>query len=123
MPAIDLIIVIAGIHNNLRNQTQMRIDEGFVGRDSALKVTDRERRIIGVGSYDSTRQPWTFTNSVRDFNRAGAEQVGGKLSDLNVPAVFVIKKNSSTLKNLIDWLKEYNARGGGKNRRCAHASH
>ena len=109
-----LIIVIAGIHNNLRNQTQARIDEGFVGRDSALKVTDRERRIIGVGRYDSRRQPWTFTNSVRDFNRVGAEQVGGKLSDLQVPAVFVIKKNSSTLKNLTDWLKEYNARGGGK---------
>lgn len=109
-----LIVVIAGIHNNLRNQTQARIDEGFVGRDSALKVTDRERRIIGVGRYDSQRQPWTFTNSVRDFNRVGAEQVGGKLSDLRVPAVFVIKKNSKTLKNLIDWLKEYNARGGGR---------
>jgi Z1 domain len=109
-----LIIVIAGIHNNLRNQTQARIDEGFVGRDSALKVTDRERRIIGVGRYDSRRQPWTFTNSVRDFNRVGAEQVGGKLSDLQVPAVFVIKKNSKTLKNLTDWLKEYAARGGGR---------
>lgn len=109
-----LIIVIAGIHNNLRNQTQARIDEGFVGRDSALKVTDRERRIIGVGRYDSRRQPWTFTNSVRDFNKVGAEQVGGQLSDLHVPAVFVIKKNSNTLKNLIEWLKEYNARGGAR---------
>ncbi|GMO93592.1 Z1 domain-containing protein [Bradyrhizobium sp. TM239] len=109
-----IIIVIAGIHNNLRNQTQVRIDEGFVGRDSALKVTDRERRIIGVGRYDSRHLPWTFTNSVRDFNRVGAEQVGGKLSDLRVPAVFVIKKNSKTLKNLTDWLKEYNARGGGR---------
>ncbi len=109
-----LIIVIAGIHNNLRNQTQTRIDEGFVGRDSATKVNDRERRIIGVGNYDRTRQPWTFTNSKRDFNRAGAEQVGGKLADLNVPAVFVIKKNSSTLKNLTEWLKDYNARRGGK---------
>ena len=29
-----LIIVIAGIHNNLRNQTQARIDEGFIGRDT-----------------------------------------------------------------------------------------
>lgn len=109
-----LVVVIAGIHNNLRNQTQSRIDEGFIGRDSALKVTDRERRIIGVGRYDSRRQPWTFTNSVRDFNRVGAEQVGGKLSDLKVPAVFVIKKNSNTLKNLTDWLKEYNARGGAR---------
>ncbi|WP_316209965.1 Z1 domain-containing protein [Bradyrhizobium sp. SZCCHNR3054] len=109
-----IIVVIAGIHNNLRNQTQARIDEGFVGRDSASKVTDRNRRIVGVGRYDSRHLPWTFTNSVRDFNRVGAEQVGGKLSDLRVPAVFVIKKNSNTLKNLTDWLKDYNARGGGR---------
>ncbi|MCG3776433.1 MAG: hypothetical protein JW395_3292 [Nitrospira sp.] len=107
-----IIIVIAGIHNNLRNQTQKRIDEGFVGRDSALKVTDRDRRIIGVGRFNRTQLPWTFTNSVRDFNRIGAEQVGGQLSDLNVPAVFVIKKNTNTLKNLIQWLKDYNAKGG-----------
>ena len=31
-----LIVVIAGVHNNLRSQTQRRIDEGFVGRDSSL---------------------------------------------------------------------------------------
>ena len=30
-----LIVIIAGVHNNLRSQTQRRIDEGFVGRDSA----------------------------------------------------------------------------------------
>jgi len=30
-----LIIVIAGIHNSLRAQTQYRIDEGFIGRDSS----------------------------------------------------------------------------------------
>ena len=101
-----LIIVIAGIHNSLRNQTQLRIDEGFVGRESAKRVSERERRITGVGRFDSSRQPWTFTTSVRDFNKHGAEQVGGQLSDLSVPAVFVIKKNSSTLKNLIEWLKE-----------------
>ena len=108
-----LIVIIAGIHNNLRNQTQQRIDEGFIGRESAKRVSERERRIIGVGRYDSSRQPWTFTTSVRDFNKLGAEQVGGQLSDLSVPAVFVIKKNSSTLKNLIEWLKDYNARRGG----------
>lgn len=109
-----LIVVIAGIHNNLRNQTQLRIDEGFIGRESAKRVSERERRIIGVGRFDSSKQPWTFTTSVRDFNKLGAEQVGGQLSDLSVPAVFVIKKNSSTLKNLIEWLKDYNARRGGK---------
>ena len=40
------IIVIAGIHNNLRKQTQERIDEGFIGRSS-----DPANRVsIGVGS-------------------------------------------------------------------------
>ena len=29
-----VIVIIAGIHNNLRNQTQRRIDEGFIGLDS-----------------------------------------------------------------------------------------
>jgi len=33
-----LIIVIAGIHNSLRAQTQNRIDEGFIGRDSSVKT-------------------------------------------------------------------------------------
>lgn len=37
-----LIIVIAGIHNNLRNQTQARIDEGFIGRDTG-KLLERKR--------------------------------------------------------------------------------
>jgi hypothetical protein len=105
-----IIIVIAGIHNNLRNQTQMRIDEGFVGRDSAKRTSGRDNH-IGVGLFDRTHQPWTFTTSTRDFNKLGANQVGGKLSDLSVPAVFVIKKNGSTLKNLLEWLREYNARG------------
>ncbi len=31
-----LVVVIAGIHNNLRNQTQTRIDEGFIGRDNTI---------------------------------------------------------------------------------------
>ena len=30
-----LIIVIAGIHNALRSQTQVRIDEGYIGRNSS----------------------------------------------------------------------------------------
>jgi hypothetical protein len=45
--------VIAGIHNNLRNQTQARIDEGFVGRDTG-RLEQRDTRdkpkIIGVGT-------------------------------------------------------------------------
>ncbi len=110
-----LIIVIAGIHNNLRNQTQMRIDEGFVGRDSARLLSNRDdpaQRFIGVGRFDKSRRPVTFTNSIKDFSKTLASGVGVPLDNLREPAIFVIKKNSSTLKNLISWLQEHNQRAG-----------
>lgn len=107
-----LIVVIAGIHNNLRNQTQQRIDEGFVGRDSAILMSTRDIKYIGVSKFGKTRRPVTFTNSVKDFSKALATSVGVPLQNLNEPAVFVIKKNSSTLKNLLEWLREHSARIG-----------
>ena len=107
-----VIVVIAGIHNNLRNQTQTRIDEGFIGVDSARMLGYRrgDRRMVGVGRIDSRRRPATFTNSLRDFDKAIATGVGIPLVNLKEPAVFVIKKNTNTLRNLLDWLREHNAR-------------
>ena len=109
-----LIVIIAGIHNNLRNQTQLRIDEGFVGRDSARLLSRKEEAFVGVGTFDQTRRPVTFTNSLKDFSKAMATGVGIPIQTLKEPAVFVIKKNSSTLKNLLEWLAEHNAKRGGK---------
>ena len=109
-----LIVVIAGIHNNLRNQTQLRIDEGFVGRDSARLLSKRDELFIGVGKFDKTRRPVTFTNSVRDFNKVMASGVGIPLQNLNEPAIFVIKKNPSTLQRLIEWLQEHSATSGSR---------
>lgn len=109
-----LIVVIAGVHNNLRSQTQQRIDEGFVGRDSARLLNRQDDMYVGVGRFDPTRRPFTFTNTIRDFNKTTATGVGIPLQNLTEPAVFVIKKNSSTLKNLLEWLREHSARGGGE---------
>ena len=39
-----LIIVIAGIHNNLRDQTQKRIDEGFIGRDTGSLIANTNKK-------------------------------------------------------------------------------
>lgn len=106
-----LIIVIAGIQNNLRSQTQARIDEGFVGRDSSrLLRTDPDiNRYIGVGRYDHKNIPITLTNTSSDFNKRTAETSGLGLGDVNKPIILVIKKNYNTLENLIAWLKEHNA--------------
>lgn len=108
-----VIIVIAGIHNNLRSQTQQRIDEGFVGRDSArLLSKNGTAKYVGVGNFSRSRVPVTFTTTVRDFNRVIATGVNVPLYNLKEPAVFVIKKNPSTLENLIGWLQEHSAKAG-----------
>lgn len=109
-----LIVVIAGIHNKLRNQTQLRIDEGFVGRDSARLLLNRDDKFVGVGRFDQSRRPGTFTTSVKDFNKIMATGIGMPLQNLNEPAVFVIKKNTKTLENLLEWLGEHSASRGGR---------
>jgi Z1 domain len=111
----QLIIVIAGVHNNLRSQTQSRIDEGFIGRDTGKGMAiDGQHNWIGVGQFDSTRRPASFTNTLKDFNKQQASSVGVSISDLKQPAILVIKKNSSTLANLIAWLKDNNAGRDGR---------
>ena len=106
-----VIIVIAGIHNNLRNQTQVRIDEGFIGVNSARILGNKKTGMytVGVGRIDRSRRPCPFTNSLRDFDKAIATGVGIPLVNLTQPAIFVIKKNTNTLRNLLDWLQEHNA--------------
>ena len=110
-----VIVIIAGIHNNLRNQTQRRIDEGFVGFDSTsnlLRRTLPSQSVVGVGRFDFRRRPAAFTTSQRDFSKTIADSVGVPLQNLVEPAVFVIKKNTSTLRNLIEWLTAHNAQRG-----------
>ena len=67
---------------------------------------------MGVGGFDFRRRPAAFTTSQRDFHKAIADSVGVPLQNLVEPAVFVIKKNPSTLRNLIEWLTAHNARRG-----------
>lgn len=110
-----LIVVIAGIHNNLRNQTQARIDEGFIGRDTgrlAHANKAQRQKIIGVGQFDQREFPVSLTNTLRDFNKATATTNTSQIGQYNVPVVLVIKKNSSTLKNLLEWLKEHSVHQG-----------
>lgn len=99
------IIVIAGIHNNLRTQTQERIDRGFIGRDSETK------QHIGVGLIRPDRDmPVTVTTTESDFNKTVAKRFGLELKSLNNTFILVIKKNVYTLSNLYNWLKELNTR-------------
>ena len=108
-----LIILIAGIHSNLRSQTQERIDQGFVGRDSD-QVLSRQANasLLGVGELDPSLRAVAFTSRALDFARNRADGLGISIHSLSHPAIFVIKKNPSILKNLIEWLNGTTATGG-----------
>ncbi|SLN59047.1 Z1 domain protein [Roseovarius gaetbuli] len=108
-----LIVVIAGIHNNLRNQTQERIDEGFIGRDTGRFANQGKKgsRAIGVGLFDDRNIPVSLTNTLADFRKDTASTNTSQIDSYKVPVVLVIKKNHNTLRNLLDWLRENSARG------------
>ena len=108
-----LVIVIAGIHNNLRNQTQVRIDEGFIGKDTGRSQMEGRagRHIVGVGHFDPNRTPVSLTNTLRDFNKETASTNTSEIDSYKVPVVLVVKKNHHTLRNLLDWLRDNSARG------------
>lgn len=101
-----LIIVLAGIHNSLRSQTQLRIDEGFLGFDTqqARSITQTTNR-IGVGKINPNLVAHSLTtNEINgDFNRRASETSGINIRS-NDPIVLVIKKNASVMKNLLGWL-------------------
>jgi len=109
-----LIIVLAGMHDSLRSQTQIRIDEGFLGFNSQRSLQYSNTNKIGVGFYNSiSAQPGnvvdlpanalTSSHLDGDFNRRAALSAGIHLRGTD-PIVAVVKKNSSILKNLIAWL-------------------
>lgn len=104
------IIVIAGIHNNLRKQTQERVDQAFIGRSS----DPDNRRKTGVGIETNYPHPVTLTTIYDDFNKKTADRSGWKLNDFSRPIVLIIKKNVTTLSSLYKWLKEMNAEGMGQ---------
>jgi len=103
-----VIIVLAGSSSTLRRQTQERIDESFVGRDSSAYLRNqRETRIKGVGQTPVNTDIYPLTSAYYkngdegDFNTKVFHSSNIPIG--NNPVVFVIKKNKTILENLIDW--------------------
>lgn len=105
------IVLLTGTIEKLRKQTQMRIDEGFVGRDSAAMRKQNEDSIVGSGVYDSSINPIVITSTMNDFNIQTARTSVFDLKSTNQPVIFVVKKNVTTLKNLNKWLRTFNKAG------------
>lgn len=105
-----IVIIMAGLLNSLRKQTQGRIDNGVIGLDSLLMLNDIPlvEKLVGVGIFSCERWPVSITTAHSDFNKRTATQQQTAIEQYNQPLVFVVKKNVSILRNLIDWLKNNN---------------
>lgn len=106
----NLIIVLAGIHNNLRSQTQSRIDEGFLGFDTqntrAFLMNQTTRIGVGLipGFENAIAHSYTTSLDTGDFTSKAANTAGFNFN-IPQPIVLVVKKNSSILRRLYNWLQ------------------
>jgi hypothetical protein len=101
----NLIIILAGMHNNLRTQTQLRIDEGFLGFDTKYqRAFNTGNSIIGAGVGQIIFPAHSFTSSDEggDFSKRGTYSF-----HTNEPIIAVVKKNKTRLENLYRWLSSH----------------
>ena len=102
-----VVILLAGLTESLRQQTQERIDDGIVGY-TIRKVGKVEKSgVVGVGMDNKPRRATSFTSCVKDFV-AGSDRIATTLAEHNSLVLFVVKKNVSVLTKLYDWLKSQN---------------
>ena len=97
-----VIIVVAGMLEDLRKQTQIRLEEGLVG------VNELTGQKVGCGNLSSRNEknkPVCVTDRERDFT---ANNTDSNLINITntAPYVIVVKKNSKTLKHLNNWLNK-----------------
>ena len=105
-----LIVVLAGMHNSLRSQTQLRLDEGFLGFDTQRRQMANASdgfaaAALGVGRLIGeeriTAASLTTSEERGDFGIGKARGVGIVPGDY--PVLLVVKKNSRILQNLREW--------------------
>lgn len=105
-----IVILMTGTTNDLRKQTQMRLDEAFLGIPTDASGKQDSLRFIGAGKYNRNLRPMAFTSVQSDFSISAVRQMTTALSqDVNdKPMLFVIKKNVSVLNNLLKWMTSFN---------------
>ena len=96
-----VFILLTGTIETLRRQTQERVEEGFIGID----MTNSRR--VGVGKDNKEIMATSLTSQIKDFT--GKSDTIALSLGKNDAVVFVIKKNSSVLRKLTDWLITLNA--------------
>ena len=102
-----VVILLAGITESLRKQTQERIDEGIIGFTKKKIGKVEKTACVGVGLDNKPLRATSFTSSLNDFV-SNTDKIATSLKEHKSLVIFVIKKNVSVLQKLLNWLKDYN---------------
>ncbi|EPO8047180.1 TPA: Z1 domain-containing protein [Pseudomonas aeruginosa] len=106
-----VIVVLAGLTNSLRYQTQVRLDQTFVGKSSlgdnfVSEIYPVSYVLKGLeGEGGEIRHPFCGTTQSADFSVKTAKSVGATEGNFADPILFVTKKNEKVLARLADWLR------------------
>lgn len=117
-----LVVVLAGVHNDLRSQTQLRIDEGLLGFDTQHQMRSNEAgnsRAMGAGLMPLGRKldiaSPTNSSEKGDFGKAASNTINFPLGSF--PVVLVVKKHWRILEYLRRWVVDVQGREDENGRR------
>jgi len=97
-----MIIVMSGIYNSLRSQTQTRL------MDNLLSTSDQRGENVFKVNFMTQKPRYKYPEGIKtletngDFNAKTAKTIA-LLPNLD-PAIFVVKKNVPVLSNILIWL-------------------
>ena len=101
------IIVLAGIHDELRQQTQIRIDRELTGHNNL----NLEGDFIGWNDLEDARRWYNLTSAgwldgreTGEFSGNGINKFGDIFLSKDRPVLAIIKKNVKIMDRLIKWI-------------------
>ena len=89
-----VIILLTGTLESLRRQTQIRVEEGFIGYD----VENRVRVGVGTAHSDEDKIPISVTSRMNDFTGNAGDTTSLKFEGSNGTYIFITKKKCNNVK-------------------------
>lgn len=98
-----IVVLLAGLTDSLRIQTQKRTDLGVIGAVSDTIGNTIE--YCGVGLPNSDHYVVPFTNRENDFAKFIQKNLNATINDFKKPVVLVVKKNKKILESVMKRLR------------------
>ena len=105
-----VVILLTGITESLRKQTQERMEEGIIGftiRADKKGTKQKTYNRVGVGLDNSDIRAMAYTSYQDDFV-GGSDTLLTTLNSHKSLVMFIVKKNVTVLGKLLTWLVELN---------------